>query len=108
MKYRCPTRKYYSSAGCINLIGAVINQAIKDYNSDSLREKLPFIWQDSKDFLFKDRLLEEYLENYGIEDKINVGFIRKNVLDPQRRGYGFLGANDVRNEEVEGDNTLSY
>jgi len=62
----------------INLIGAVINRALIDYVLYSEEHKmLEKSWfQDARDFLFHGDRMLNFLEKYGMEEHINIEYIR--------------------------------
>ena len=67
----------YNRDTYIHLVGAVIRHAISDYKSRYLKKNRPRIWLDAKEFLFKDQRLEKFLENFGLQDTINLASLRR-------------------------------
>jgi hypothetical protein len=64
--------------GCYGLVGAVIRQAILDYQSrDSKNKYRRSHWKDAETFLFRPGRLERLLEQFGMEDAINLEYVRR-------------------------------
>lgn len=84
--------EYINNDCYLNLIGAVINQVIKDLRISKERigtnpqEKGLLIYYErtAREFIFGKRKLEEFLHTFGVEEYINAGFIRKYAEDPKR------------------------
>jgi len=72
----------------INVIGAVIKQAIKDYHNKFLKEKNYNIWNDAKDFLFFRGRLESFLVQFGLQNQLNCEYVRKLALVEEVKDEG--------------------
>ena len=75
----------YNDAGCINLIGAIIHQAITEYSSKYFKKTHRTQWDQTKHFLFGKGVLESFLERFHLLDSINVENIRKLAVSQSRK-----------------------
>lgn len=98
----------------LNLIGAIIRQAIYDYKFGRFsKTRHVVLWntggknayQDSKDFLFTDRL-KNFITYFGINRLINIESIRKYAKSNIRQNdfmvtvnYASLGSGRFHNKE---------
>ena len=67
--------KYHDSGG-VELISAVIRQAISDFQNSRYKQLHKLSWQEAEAFLFEAGWLEEYLEKFHLEDRLNCSVLR--------------------------------
>ena len=77
--------------GCYELVGAVIRQAVLDYRAKNCKNKYrQKHWQDAERFLFKHGALERFLEQFGMEDALNLDYVRRLAkTDEIRKGQSY-------------------
>lgn len=85
--------KELSTEGCINLVGAIIAMAIRDYQSinrivrkrnlNGVETKLLY---ETEQYLFEGGL-EEQLDKFGLTGHINTEFIRDIAKERKSRFY---------------------
>lgn len=81
--------------GCIDLVGAIIKQALFDYRlvlgkkerGEELKSGDQFYFDSAEHFLFEKNGLEEFLQKTGLDDVLNVDFIRS-VAGGKNAMYG--------------------
>lgn len=82
--------EYLNYDCCLELVGAVIRQAIKDLKITESRigankyetGLMRFHRRTADEFLFKGRRLEDFLHKFGVDTDINADFIRKFARNP--------------------------
>jgi len=94
------SREELSHLGCVNLVGATIRQAIRDYQDERLKRRYLFMWEDARDFIFEVGRLEEFLNIYGLRQYANCDFIRSQA-DMKLSRESFLFKEAMEEEDFD-------
>lgn len=89
----------------IDLLGAIIRQAIKDYQTINPENRTNGVYYKSaKFFLFSKNGLEGFLQRIGVEQFLNVEYIRKMADKIELNGISQLTKGRGPKLEVDNDN----